>query len=361
MESMRPNDRLSAPDRNDRPPLLELHLHLEGALTAGRALSLARGMQNVDPPPWGGIRTRDGEPVMLETAVPRGSGLRWSFRDLAGFLRLFGWSSRLLSSAAAYRALLGDLLESLERQGIVYAEVFVAFGQMHYAGIDPRDIVPELARVAADRAAAGGPDVRFIADATRQWGVRACERVLDAALDLQQHRIVGFGMGGDENGPRARDFKAVYRRALGAGLGLTCHAGEGTHPDAVREVVEELDVRRVGHGIAAVFDGQLLDELARERILLEVCPTSNLRTGVWTETQGRHPLHALVEHGVPVTLGSDDPAYFETDLAGEWQRALDWGWTSSELATWNRAAAAHVFRPEDERRALARRLGDPPT
>jgi aminodeoxyfutalosine deaminase len=214
---------------------------------------------------------------------------------------------------------LEDLLRSLDEQDIQEAELFVAIGQMHRFGTDPGLILPALARLAAEHADRGGCQVWFIADSTRQWGVGAAERVLDTALKLREHRIVGFGMGGDEGGARAREFRALFRRAREHGFGTTCHAGEGTTPEAVLEVVEELEVTRVGHGIAAAQDPGLMRQLASAGIVLEICPTSNRRTRAW-DGQDRHPLFTLLEHDVPCILGSDDPAYFGSSLRGE----LNW-------------------------------------
>lgn len=295
----------------DREPAIELHLHLEGALTARRALTLAGGATDVPrDAPEGCITETEGVP-------------RWSFDSLRGFLEAFGWASRQLRSAAAYTAVLDDLAVSLRAQDVVAAEVFVAFGQMHRGEIDPAAILPALAARAGEIESEGGPAIHFIADVTRNWGVAAADRALDAALSLQEHRIVGFGMGGIETSLRARAFRRVFRRAASAGLGLSCHAGEGTTPDAVREVVEELEVRRVGHGIAAAQDEVLMRELRAEGVVLEVCPTSNEKTGVWDPRQP-HPLLRLLEFGVPVVLGSDDPAYFGCTLRSEVERVRAW-------------------------------------
>lgn len=305
-----------SPAPDGRPAVAERHLHLEGALTARRALELAR-------------RTgRDDRPAGL---VGEGDSARWQFDSLLGFLELFGWSTRLLTDAAAYVALLGDLQRSLDDQQIVEAEVFVAIGQMHRLGTDPATVLPELARAAHAHAERGGCEVWFIADATRQWGVVAAERVLDAALDLREHRIRGFGMGGDETAERARAFRRIYRRAREEGLGTSCHAGEGTTPDAVLEAVEELEVRRVGHGIAAAADPGLMRQLAAAGIVLEVCPTSNRRTGAFSGP-GPHPLATLLEHGVPCVLGSDDPAFFGSTLRGELQWAREAGLDDEAIA-----------------------------
>jgi aminodeoxyfutalosine deaminase len=278
-------------------------------MTARRALVLARRDERTDIP--AGLVQQDDRP-------------RWEFDDLLTFLELFGWSTRLLRDASSYVDVLKDLLRSLDEQDIREAELFVAIGQMHRMGTDPTTILPALARVAAEHADRGGCQAWFIADSTRQWGASAAERVLDTALDLRAHRIVGFGMGGDERGARAREFRALFRRAREHGLGTTCHAGEGTTPDAVLEVVEELEVTRVGHGISATQDPDLMRQLAAAGIVLEVCPTSNRRTRSW-DGEGRHPLFTLLEHGVPCILGSDDPAYFGSSLRGEIEWAVQEG------------------------------------
>lgn len=327
-----PTANASAWPRAQRRPLCELHLHLEGALTAARAHLLATSLEDAPPMPAG---------------VWQGAGAerRWRFADFQGFLEAFGWASRLLRTPRAYLALLDDLVDALDREGVQSAEVFVAFGQMQRGGIDPADIVPALARRAQERAEAGSADLWFIADATRNWGRDAVERVLDAALDLQQHRIVGFGVGGGETTLPVRELRSIYRRAGENGLGLSCHAGEGTTADAVRATVDELGVRRVGHGIAAADDERLMRELREEGVVLEVCPTSNERTGVWNP-RTPHPVLRLLAHGVPVVLGSDDPAFFGSSLRGEFARVREWGVSESTLdAIAQRAFDARFAHP----------------
>ena len=319
------NDDRTAEDPTAREAAIELHVHLEGALTAARALELARRATDVPPDaPQGCVVEREGRP-------------RWHFDSLRGFLEAFGWASRQLRTPTAYVAVLDDLAASLRAQRVVGAEVFVAFGQMHRGGIDPAAIVPTLAARAREIEDAGGPAIHFVADVTRNWGVAAAERALDAALELQEHRIVGFGMGGIETSYRARDFRRVFRRAAENGLGLSCHAGEGTSAESVRETVQELGVRRVGHGIAAADDERLLRELRDEQVVLEVCPTSNEKTGVW-DPATPHPLLRLLAAGVPMVLGSDDPAYFGCTLRAEIARVRSWGVDDADLTAMIRRA-----------------------
>ncbi len=322
---------------------MELHLHLEGAITATRASALWARAKGVPPPPAGGL-------------TPAG----WRFSTLPEFLKLFGWMTRLLDGPQVYGEVLEDLLGALERQNVVYAEAFVSVGQMLLAGIDPARVLPHLAAVAGARARVGGPDVRFIADATRQLGPAAAQRVVDVARELAGDcRIVGFGMGGDERALPAADFRGVFDRAREARLGVTCHAGEGTSPQAVREAHEELRVTRIGHGISAIEDPKLVADLVCRDVVLEVCPTSNLRTAAWDPAQrgGPHPLLRLARAGVRIALGSDDPAFFESSLLGERAVAVEWGATTAELARWQRTAVDSAFLPEKEKAMLMRRVG----
>jgi adenosine deaminase len=319
-----------------------LHLHLEGCLSAARALSLWNDAIDVAPPPPPDSFLRaDGKAFVPGPRPP--ADLRWHYPDLMGFLIRFAWATRFLREARIYVQLLDDVCASLRRQRIEYAELFVAIGQMQHADIDPNAILPALALRAREIEVEGGPKLYFIADATRQWGVSACERVLESALRLQEHRIVGFGIGGDERAVRAREFKRIYRRAAAAGLGLTCHAGEGTTADAVREVVEELGVARVGHGIAAAQDPRLMRELAEAGIVLEICPTSNLKTGAWDAKRGTHPIFALDAAGVPIVLGSDDPAFFDCDLRSEERLLRSWGMSEARLEHMRAVARRNRF------------------
>jgi adenosine deaminase len=309
---------MTAEKSSQRRLRTELHLHLEGALTGARALVLAAAAIDVPSAP-------------PDSIVGLGLSARWSFTDLGEFLQLFGWGTRLLRTPDIYALVLDDLAASLCQDEVEYAEIFVAFGQMRRVGVDPRNVMPVLAARARELEERGGPSLHFIADATRQWGVVEAECVLDQALELQPHRVVGFSLGGDERAVPAREFRGIYRRAAESGLGLTCHAGEGTGPDAVRAAVEDLGVSRVGHGIAAVQDQSLLRELAEEGVTIEVCPTSNECTGVWRPSEGVHPVVELLESEVAVVLGSDDPAFFACSLASEEKRLVNWGVSDERL------------------------------
>ena len=137
----------------------------------------------------------------------------------------------------------------------------------------------------------------------------------------QPHKyVVGFGMGGDEAKFQPKEFAPAYRLAHEHGFGCTVHAGEVVGPESVWAAIRDLPVTRIGHGVRSADDPRLLDELARRGIVLEVCPGSNLALGLYA-SRSAHPLHRLIEAGVKVSLGSDDPPFFHTTLGAEYDNA----------------------------------------
>jgi len=205
---------------------------------------------------------------------------------------------------------------------------------------------------------ARGLRLNWIFDAARQFGPEPALDVLEAARQCASPRIVAFGIGGDELSVPTREFRHVYLRAKSCGLHRLIHAGEVGGPEKIREAVELLGVERIGHGIGAVHDPGLMDLLAERRIPLEVCPTSNLRTGALAAqlhnadaTLRQHPLPQLLRHGVPVVLSTDDPAMFHASLLGEYEAAAQMGLSNGELVSLHRAAFEHAFLPDEARRA----------
>jgi adenosine deaminase len=170
--------------------------------------------------------------------------------------------------------------------------------------------------------------MQWIFDAVRQFGVAAAEEVVKLASQCVRESVVAFGIGGDELALPAKDFVGVYERAGAAGLGKLIHVGEIGNAASVREAVELLGVTRIGHGIAAMNDPSVMDFLAERGVTLELCPTSNIRTGALARQIGKtsarieeHPLKMFYDRGMKVTLSTDDPAMFETALLEEYAHA----------------------------------------
>ena len=306
------------PERIASLPKAELHLHLEGSIRPAMASALA---------------ARHGV-KLTEEEVRR----RYAYTNFAGFLDAFKWVTSFVREPKDFALIAADLAEQLIEQKVVYAEVTPSVGVMFL-----REQQPE-ANFAAIVAATKpfekrGLRLNWIFDAVRQFGAEAAMRVVQAARRCASRRIVAFGIGGDELSLPAAEFRGVYERAEEYGFHRLIHAGEIGGPEKIREAIEILGVERIGHGIAAIRDVALMEELAERGIPLEICPASNLRTGALgvqlgksVATMEEHPLAEIVRRGVAVTLATDDPAMFHTSLGEEYRNAWGMGLTEEEMA-----------------------------
>jgi adenosine deaminase len=202
-------------------------------------------------------------------------------------------------------------------QNIRYAELTVTPDSHLLMGI-PAQAVAEALTAGRRRARAEhGVELSWVFDIPGELGLASGERTIDWVEKHAPEGSVGFGLGGPEVGVPRPQFEQVFARARALGLHSVPHAGETTGPDTIRDALDVLGAERIGHGITAAEDPDLMRRLADEGVVLEVCPTSNLRTRA-VPSLDRHPLPVLLEAGVPVTLGSDDPGMFDTTLVDEY-------------------------------------------
>jgi aminodeoxyfutalosine deaminase len=319
-------------------PKAELHVHLEGS---------------IEPPTVVELAARHGVSLTVEEAAAR-----YAPGNFAQFIEAFIWVTSFLHGPEDYALISRRFAESMRRQNVLYAEVTLSIGIMFRRKQDPE------ANFAALREAAlqvPGVRLKWIFDAVRQWGAAPAMEVAKLAARLRSPDIVAFGIGGDELGLPTSDLRPVYEYVGNEGLHRLIHAGEIGGPESVREAVEILGAERIGHGIAVMRDERVMDFLAARGVPLEVCPTSNLRTGALARQLGRatsgyeqHPLASFFRRGLPVTLSSDDPAMFETTVSSEYVHAHRMGLNSGNLVRIAEASFQHAFLPAEEKAALLR-------
>jgi adenosine deaminase/aminodeoxyfutalosine deaminase len=309
-----------------RLPKAELHLHLEGTILPSTLVELSA--------------RHDARPLTL----PEAEAL-YQFTDFTGFLDAFKAVTRLLLGPEDYELAAWRMMEHLAEQGVVHAEVFVSVGVIYMwrdhdpAAFEPIFAALERSRVRAEREL--GLSLYWIFDAVRHFSYEQAQRVFLKAAELRPlyPSIIGIGLGGDERRTGSAPFRALYAQAAKAGLRLTNHAGETTGPEAIREALA-IGSERIGHAVSAVKDFYLMQELKERGIPIELNPTSNVRTGVCPSFD-QHPLRRYFDAGLMVTLNSDDPAFFGSDVANEYLLAHTiQGFTRQEL----RQLAANSIR-----------------
>jgi adenosine deaminase/aminodeoxyfutalosine deaminase len=264
----------------------------------------------------------------------------YEYSDFLGFLRSYKEINLRLALPEHFALITRRLLERLERENARYAELTISVGVWLWRGLE---FQPAFDAIATEAARASFP-VRYIFDATRQFGAEPAWEVARLAAAMRERGVVAFGIGGDEAHTRATAFREVFAWCRRQGLRLSPHAGEVTTAQSVWDALE-CGADRIGHGIRAIDDPVLVKHLRDHQILLELCPTSNVRTGA-VATLDEHPLRRLYDAGVPLTLNSDDPPMFGTTLLNEYRvAAAQFGFTPEQLRRIARHGFLHAFDP----------------
>lgn len=327
-------------DWYEKVPKVELHLHLEGAIPLDSLWELVQK--------YGGDSTLPN----IE-AIQR----RFAYRDFPHFIETWIWKNQFLREYEDFTFIAEAFARDLERQSIRYAEVF--FSPLDFAQVGLS--APGLAAaIRKGLARVPGTQIQLICDFGRDWGPEKAAAGLAALIEARDQGVIGIGIGGSEQTFPPEPFQAVYAEARRLGFHTTAHAGEAAGAESIWGALNALQVERIGHGARAGEDERLLDTLAEKQIPIEMCPLSNVRTGVIPSIDS-HPIRRFYERGLMVTVNTDDPKMFGNRLAEEYQLLeTHLGFTHDDIRTLILNGIRSSWLPGDAKQRLIEEYrGDP--
>lgn len=318
------------------PAKAELHCHIEGAAAPDLVIAQAR-KYNADWTPY----IRDGSFV---------------WHDFTSFLAAYDFSADLFRTEDDYARLSEHYLTSLARGGAIYSETFISPDHAARAGLSAQAYTDALGEGMRRAKAKTGIEARMIVTGVRHVGVESVETAARFAVRCRNPLVTGFGLAGDERIGDLEDFVRAFEIAREAGLGITVHAGELMGWESVAAAVEHIRPARIGHGVRAIENPDLVKRIADAGIVLECCPGSNVALKVFEDFE-THPFSKLRAAGCKVTLNSDDPPYFWTSLKQEYDNAAKhWRMDDKALTAVTRTAIEAAFVDARTKKDLLTRL-----
>ena len=318
-----------------RLPKAELHLHLEGS---------------IEPATLAEISQRYPDKLTLEEAEAL-----YRYDDFTGFILAFKAVTERLRLPEDYETITYKLMRRLRNESVLHAEVYVSVGACLWRNQD-FDAIFEGLESGRERGQRDfGVSLLWIFDAVRQFGPEAAREVVEKAVQFKDRNVIGIGIGGDERQAGPELFRDSYQYAADHGLRLTAHAGETTGPESIWGALN-LKAERIGHGLNAWQDRELMAELVERQIPVEICLTSNLQTNCCPRFED-HPLKKYFDAGVMVTLSTDDPAMFHTSLNREYALAQQvFGFSDEQLREIARNGFEASFLPAEKKVKLLERF-----
>jgi aminodeoxyfutalosine deaminase len=295
-----------------RFPKIELHVHLEGTVRARSLLQI--GKRNSVPLPADSVEGLAG---------------LYQYQDFTHFLEVWMLTTGALRTERDFRQVVVDYAAEAASHGAVYIEGIFTPAEPAGRGCDWDEVFTGYCDGAQQAAEQYGVHVRLTPDIPRSYPLETAELTARHAVAYRDRGVVGIGLGGPEAEYPPEPFARAFQIAREGGLASVPHAGEAAGPASVRGALDGLRADRIRHGIRAAEDPGLLRELAARGVVLDVCPISNLRTGV-VGSLAEHPLPELAAAGVACSVSTDDPAMFGTDLAADYAAALQLGLTGQD-------------------------------
>jgi adenosine deaminase len=324
-----------------RMPKAELHLHLEGAVPIETLF---------------GFASRAG--ARSGVASVEDLRARLAYRDFGHFIEMWTWKNTFIQEYADFEVMAYEVLRSLSRENIRYVEAHYSPGDYYMQRLKTEGITESILSGVERARADFGISCGLIIDLVRDHGPEVGMVRLDEATPYLGKGVIAVGIGGSEQEFPPGVYAGVYREARERGFHLTAHAGEAAGPGSILEAVEALDVERIGHGVRAQEDPEVVALLRAREIPLEMCIISNVRTGV-VRSAAEHPVRRYYDGGLVITVNSDDPVMFNTTLTDEYVAlAGDLGFSLDEIKQVALNAVRASFLPPDEKRSLLEEFED---
>lgn len=279
-------------------PKAELHLHLEAVISMNGIKKLYKNKNGIEMP----LEEQDA---------------LFSYEDLNGFIQAFLKVQSLFSSVEDFYLVFDELEKYLAENNIVYSEVFFAPSAFLKMGFSYEEMIKVFHEKISEIKENKGITVKLLMDVSRTFG---CENAMKNYNLLKQfpcEDIIGIGLGGAESKGPAKDFASVYEQAIKDGFKVVAHAGEDVGPESIWDAINFLHVQRIGHGVTAIQDEKLMEELVKTQLPVEICITSNTFTKKIVKEAKDHPIRQFFDKGMLVTVNTDDPVFFKTTLLDE--------------------------------------------
>ncbi|HNY10242.1 MAG TPA: adenosine deaminase [Candidatus Wallbacteria bacterium] len=313
-------------------PKIELHIHLEGAIPYDALFTL--------------IKKYGGAP---EIKQPQDLAEKFIYRDFSHFIQLWSWKNRFLREYEDFRFIAERVARSLKNQNVRYAEMFVSPSAFKSRGLSSAKIIEQ---VAAGFGAVSGIRISLIVDLVRDYGADSGLTTLYEIEETKKYGVIGIGLGGSEGEFPPELFIDVFEKSRKMGFKTTVHAGEAAGAYSVKNAVEKLLPDRIGHGLRAADDENLLKRIAALKIPLELCPISNIKTGSLGPSE-RYPLDKFIKSGIAFSINTDDPEMFGNSLAEEYSFIEnELGYTRTQVCEFALDSINTSWLPEDEKNSL---------
>lgn len=316
----------------EQVPKVELHIHLEGAIPL--------------PTLWTLVQKYGGDPTV---PTPEALAQKFQYADFPGFIRTWVWKNGFLREYDDFTLTAEAVARDMARQNIRYAEMFYSPPDFAARGLNPRNLT---AAIRAGLARVPEIEIALVADLVRDNPPAQAMRTLSEIGEVREMGVVGVGLGGSEQKYPPEPFKDVFLEAKRLGFHTSAHAGEAAGAASIWGVIRHLQVDRIGHATRAHEDPALMKYLAERRIPLEMCPISNVRTGVVSSLE-QHPIRRYFQQALNVTVNTDDPAMFATSLAQEYQTLVErLGFSQDDIRSMILLAISASWMPEERKKAL---------